>query len=335
MFKRALLRSSILSFPLGQTAVMRHERERCSKDFISRHIIPSARPCAVVCKEDGSKVLLNGGGENWLHPISLHETDSFLTVPLTETVYVGEDLSNSRNVFVVGEGEVHREYAQHREWASPMNVFSSLGSMEQSLLGLALSMKQWAAVTPFCARCGGVMHSADYGMTRECTCCKQCIYPAVNPAIIVAVLDGKGNVILSERRKNREKPSTGCNRPRFSILAGFVAQGESAEATVVREVMEETRARVTSLRYVGSQPWPFPFQLMMCYYAVSDDSPSLVAEDSELVQVRWVSKEDVRKALAGDHPEFMTSPPNTATHLLLKEWVSGRVDNWGRPQACV
>jgi NAD+ diphosphatase len=104
---------------------------------------------------------------------------------------------------------------------------------------------------------------------------------------------------------------------------------------VVREVKEETGASVTSLRYVGSQPWPFPFQLMTCYYAVAEDSPHLVPEKEELVQVRWVPKSEVALMLAGKHEEFVTSPPNTATFPLLEGWVSGRVDDRGQIRAHV
>ena len=176
------------------------------------------------------------------------------------------------------------------------------------------------------------MRSSDYGLTRECTGCKHRIYPPVVPAMIVAVLDGKGNVIMSQRHHHNLDTR---GRPMRTVLSGFVAQGESMEETVVREVKEETGASVTSLRYVGSQPWPFPFQLMTCYYAVAEDSPDLVPEKEELVQVRWVPKSEVALMLAGKHEEFVTSPPNTATFPLLEGWVSGRVDDRGQIRAHV
>ncbi|KAG5484934.1 hypothetical protein LSCM1_07009 [Leishmania martiniquensis] len=311
--------------------VTRHERERCSEGFIDRLAAPAGKSCVVVCKEGASKVLLNGDAASWLHPVLPRGTNLFLKAPLTQAVYIGECMVRPCCVFVVGEKEVHCEYVRHCDWVSTVTVLSSLSPADQSLLSLALSMKQWAATTLFCARCGGAMHSLDYGMTRDCTMCKHRVYATVAPAIIVAVLDGKGNVIMSERRKSGPALSAEGNRTRLTILAGFVAQGESMEEAVLREVMEETGARVTSLRYVGSQPWPFPFQLMACYYAVADDSPHLVAEESELVQVRWVSREEVREALAGNHGEFVTSPPCTATYVLLEEWASGRVDDWGKP----
>ncbi|KAL7699009.1 mutt/nudix family protein-like protein [Lotmaria passim] len=327
--EKVLSKSSLLSFPLADVAVRRYEKERGEAGFIARRAVPAAKPCAVVCKDNGSGILLNGGPTCWLHPILLHGGSSFLRVPITNAAFVGEDTTRPRNVFVVGAQEVEPDYAAHREWASPMSVLASLNPTEQSLLGLALSMQQWSTLNAFCTRCGAAMHSTDFGLTRDCTSCKHRIYPSVVPAMIVAVLDGKGNVIMSERRQRGT--SAPSNKPRLTILAGFVAQGESMEETVVREVMEETGARVTSLRYVGSQPWPKPYELMTCYYAVAEDSPNLKAEEDELMQVRWVSKKDVALMLAGKHREFVTSPPNTATFPLLEAWVSGRIDNRGQP----
>ncbi|EPY38421.1 NAD+ diphosphatase [Angomonas deanei] len=189
-----------------------------------------------------------------------------------------------------------------------------------------MSCVQWLASIPFCAKCGAPTSVNDWGMRRTCTACKQVYYPVISPAMIVAVLDGKGSVLLSQRRQ-QFGPAT--DRPMRTILAGFVAQGESLEETVVREVEEESAARVTSLRYVGSQPWPYPSQLMVCFYAVAGGGHTLVAQESELVNVAWVKKEEVRKALNGEHEEFIIPPPFTAAHTLLSAWASGEVNDLG------
>ncbi|KAL7704511.1 mutt/nudix family protein-like protein [Lotmaria passim] len=326
--EKVLSKSSLLSFPLADVAVRRYEKERGEAGFIARRAVPAAKPCAVVCKDNGSGILLNGGPTCWLHPILLHGGSSFLRVPITNAAFVGEDTTRPRNVFVVGAQEVEPDYAAHREWASPMSVLASLNPTEQSLLGLALSMQQWSTLNAFCTRCGAAMHSTDFGLTRDCTSCKHRIHPSVVPAIIVAVLDGKGNVIMSQRIRPY-KDARG--RPMRTVLSGFVAQGESMEETVVREVMEETGARVTSLRYVGSQPWPTPYELMTCYYAVAEDSPNIAPEAKELSSVEWVSKEEVRRGLANEDPNYGVVPDFTAAHVLLAKWVNGEVDDRGAP----
>lgn len=325
--KKVLAGSSLITFPLSEGGVRRYEKERQHPGFLAPRVTPSAHPCVIVCRGDG-KELLTSGTAAWLHPLPLHASEPFLTVPLSQAVYVGEDAMKSRNVFVVGPEEVHASYIEQRAWTSVRALLSTLAATDQALLGLAVSMKQWALTTSFCSYCGASMQSMDYGMTRECSVCRKKVYPTVSPAMIVAVLDGKGSVIMSRRHGHN---FTAKGKPIQTVLSGFVAQGESMEETVVREVLEETGANVTTLRYVGSQPWPAPYELMTCYYAVAEDSPHITAHDGELLSVHWVPKEEVRKALAGEHPDFEAPPGYTASHLLLDGWVKGLVDDHGRP----
>ncbi|KAG5496035.1 hypothetical protein JIQ42_02921 [Leishmania sp. Namibia] len=141
------------------------------------------------------------------------------------------------------------------------------------------------------------------------------------PAVLVAVMDGRGNVILSQRLKKSKL---------LTLLSGFVLHGESAEVTVRCEVEEETGARVSEVRYIGSQPWPYPYLMMMCYYAVADASPNLVVEASELEKVMWVSKQEGRRALEGRHSNIELHGPGTTPYAMLKRWVDGVVDGHGR-----
>jgi NAD+ diphosphatase len=72
----------------------------------------------------------------------------------------------------------------------------------------------------------------------------------------------------------------------FSVLAGFVEVSESAEETVQREVLEEVGVNVKNIKYYGSQPWPFPSQLMLgfsCEY----DSGDIVLDKNEIAEANW------------------------------------------------
>jgi NAD+ diphosphatase len=73
---------------------------------------------------------------------------------------------------------------------------------------------------------------------------------------------------------------------RYGLVAGFLDMGECLEEAVVREVMEETGIRIKNLRYVGSQSWPFPSQLMAGYVA-DYDGGDIVIETKELEDARW------------------------------------------------
>ena len=76
------------------------------------------------------------------------------------------------------------------------------------------------------------------------------------------------------------------HRPFYSLIAGFVEPGESLEQAVAREVLEETGLRVDNIRYAASQPWPFPHQLMVGFFA-DYAGGELVLQEDELADAGW------------------------------------------------
>nr|AGU67960.1 NAD+ diphosphatase [Strigomonas galati] len=349
---------------LGLTGgrVQLHEQERKARDsssdssdattmptFLQQRLQPpppaatadkgsAAVPHLVVYRPTDNFVLTRGA--SWRLPLAAPTTAAegwragcYPLLDLREAAYVGEDRATvpPQHLFATAPANVDPEYlaAEGATWVPARALLESSPATDAAALALCLSTVSWLTAAPFCSRCGAATAVTDYGHTRTCRACPHVYHPPVSPAVIVAVLDGKGHVLLSERHPPAGRPAPA--RPMRTILAGFVSQGEAAEETVVREVAEESQAAVTALRYVGSQPWPFPHQLMLCYYAVAPDSPELAPELAELASVAWVSKEEVRRALAGTHEEFVVPPPFTAAHRLLTDWVEGKVDDQGEP----
>jgi NAD+ diphosphatase len=109
---------------------------------------------------------------------------------------------------------------------------------------------------------------------------------------------------------------------RFSILAGFVEPGESAEAAVAREVAEEVGLQVTDVRYVGSQPWPFPQSLMLGFIARAEGADTLRLDPDEIEEARWFTRAELR---AGEGPKALPPPVSIARHILDR-WVAGEFD---------
>lgn len=127
-----------------------------------------------------------------------------------------------------------------------------------SLVGRASQWINWYRSHRFCGACGCKNQAIRNGALLFCPVCETEYYPRINPCIIVLVTDV--NRVLLARSSRRGATF-------FSCLAGFIEPGETAEDAVAREVYEEAGVQVTNVRYVKSQPWPFPSQLMLGFYA--------------------------------------------------------------------
>ena len=114
-------------------------------------------------------------------------------------------------------------------------------------------------------------------------------FPRVDPAVICLVHDGADRAVLARQAVWPER--------RFSLLAGFVEAGESFEACVAREIAEEVGLQVRDVRYLGSQPWPFPRSLMVGFHAVADPAEEFAFHDGEIAEAEWFTRDEVRAAL--------------------------------------
>nr|WP_320191512.1 NAD(+) diphosphatase [uncultured Desulfobacter sp.] len=130
----------------------------------------------------------------------------------------------------------------------------------------------------FCGRCGTLTQIMEKDHSRTCPACGFHAYPRISPAVIMSVT--RGDEILLARGTRFPKRQT------FSVLAGFTAPGETLEESVAREVYEETRIRVKNVRYVKSQPWPFPDSLMIGFSA-DYESGKIKIDPEEIIEAAW------------------------------------------------
>lgn len=137
-------------------------------------------------------------------------------------------------------------------------LFGAFEPELHALAGRAVQIVDWDRSHQFCGACASATELSKSDRSRACPRCKVPLYPRLAPAMIVAVERGP-EILLG--RANHFPPGI------FSVLAGFVEPGESAEEAVIREVYEETRIVVSDVRYFGSQPWPFPNSLMLGFQA--------------------------------------------------------------------
>jgi NAD+ diphosphatase len=197
--------------------------------------------------------------------------------------------------------------------AALLQALASLRPGEAATYAAARSVIDWHARHSFCANCGTPTTPFRAGWARACANCGAEHFPRVDPVVIM-IAEHQGRALLG--RGHTWPPG------RYSALAGFLEPGESIEEAVAREIAEEAGVRVTNVRYVASQPWPFPSSLMIaCVGEAQDDAITL--DTTELEHAIWVPRADVRAVLAGGEGPFLPPPPYAIAHTLLTEWAEG------------
>ena len=159
------------------------------------------------------------------------------------------------------------------EWDSP-DLRTAYGLIEPDLHAFAnkgFELIYWDKHSQYCPACG-VPTQPSTAVSKSCPVCGREIFPTLTPAVLVLVR--KGNSILLAR-------AHAFRDPFYSILAGYLEPGESLEECARREVFEETGIRVGNVAYFGSQPWPFPSNLMIGFIA-DYESGELKLQESEL-----------------------------------------------------
>jgi NAD+ diphosphatase len=195
---------------------------------------------------------------------------------------------------------------------------AQMAALDPSEAGAAAAAKGilgWHATHRFCARCGAPSESADAGWKRRCPACGAQHFPRTDPVVIMLV--SHGNRVLLGRQ-------AAWPEGMFSLLAGFVEPGESIEAAVRRETFEEAGVVVGAVRYLSSQPWPFPSSLMIgCAGTALGDA--LNVDPVELEAARWVSREEAVEALAGREPSLMPARRGSIARFLIERWLADRL----------
>ncbi|CAH1652250.1 NAD+ diphosphatase [Hyphomicrobiales bacterium] len=179
-------------------------------------------------------------------------------------------------------------------------------------LGEAKAILHWHARHRFCANCGARTRVEAAGWRRICDACGAQHFPRTDPVVIMLAVRN-GNCLLGRQPRFADKM--------YSCLAGFVEPGETIEDAVRRETKEEAGLTVGRVRYLASQPWPFPASLMIgCIAEALHDE--ITIDRLELEDARWFSRDEAAALLAGTHPDGLSSPkPFAIAHHLLHAFV--------------
>jgi NAD+ diphosphatase len=184
---------------------------------------------------------------------------------------------------------------------------------ELGILAMAKSMLDWHNRHRFCANCGAPTEAAQAGFRRDCAACGAQHFPRTDPVVIMLITRGD-QCLMGRQARFADRM--------YSCLAGFLEPGETVEDAVRRETFEEAGIRVGAVRYLASQPWPFPANIMIgCVGEAMSEEINFDGE--ELEDARWFTKDDVRRMLEGTHEDFAAPSPIAIANHLLREWLKG------------
>eukprot|EP00468_Gymnochlora_sp_CCMP2014_P000827 CAMPEP_0167739960 /NCGR_PEP_ID=MMETSP0110_2-20121227/12_1 /TAXON_ID=629695 /ORGANISM="Gymnochlora sp., Strain CCMP2014" /LENGTH=330 /DNA_ID=CAMNT_0007623801 /DNA_START=237 /DNA_END=1226 /DNA_ORIENTATION=- len=200
-----------------------------------------------------------------------------------------------------------------------------ISRLDAAIMTTAVGKATFHKNSRFCGRCGSKTESKGFGTKRVCTNCGYEVFPRQDPAMIVLVSHGEYCLLGRQAR---------WPKGWYSCLAGFVEVGESLEDAVVREVLEESSIHVErdSVRYIASQPWPFPQSYMIGFHAeakkTEDGSlPKIDCSDDELETARWISRKEMKAKLEWKEKgedlkrgDFGFPGPHALAHQLIKAW---------------
>jgi NAD+ diphosphatase len=210
----------------------------------------------------------------------------------------------------------HPEVEDAYHFGDLRGVMGRLNRRDAELAASARALFSWHSTHQFCSRCGKPSDVTMAGWQRSCPSCGGQHFPRTDPVVIMLITHG--NDVLLGR-------SPGWPERMWSLLAGFVEPGETMEAAVRREVMEETRVPVGPVDYLASQPWAFPNSLMFGCRGEATGR-EIVIDPVELEAAIWVPKEEMVDVLAGTHPEIRPLRKGAIAEFLIRNWVADTLD---------
>lgn len=271
----------------------------------------------------GGRIMLAGVAPGHAVLADAREAPVFLGADASGAPWFAQDVSDwapegalpDMTAFFDPTAVQHPALPPHWAFGELRGAMLALSPLEAEIAATARAILHWHESHRFCARCGQPSAPVEGGWQRRCPACNTGHFPRTDPVVIMLVT--QGNAALLGR-------SPAWPEGMYSCLAGFMEPGETMEAAVAREVMEETGVPVGPVRYVTSQPWPFPASLMLgCRVEALDRA--LTLDPVEIEDALWVGREELAEVFAGTHPHIRPPRKGAIAEYLMRQWLADRL----------
>lgn len=314
--KVILVRNGLVAVPRGQGAFVDYESAK-----MRLSTLPGAYMGAQLAAHPEAVVMFLGsyGGVRGEHVVAVD-----ITRLQSDTSMLADAASNSADssfdegaqaemTSLHSHADLLAQAVERFDWVDLRGFAPHASAREAGQATSAICLSMWHNRQHFCPMCGARVEAVNGGWAQRCTGKSdgnRLLFPRIEPAVITAIVDAQDRLLIQHNVAWR-------NPKLYSVCAGFVETGENLEHAVRREAKEETGVDLGEVRYLGSQPWPFPASLMMAFkaQALSD----VVHVDGEETKIaRWVTRDEYTSELIAGRIEA----PGKATiaRYMIEEW---------------
>ncbi|HXA12460.1 MAG TPA: NAD(+) diphosphatase [Mycobacterium sp.] len=252
--------------------------------------------------------------------VVLHGAAELADKPPPDAVFLGR-IEGGRHVWAIrGALQAPEDPDVHAEVLNLRSLGPIFDDTSSQLVSSAIALLNWHDSARFSPMDGSPTKPARGGWSRVNPVTGHEEFPRIDPAVICLVHDGGDRAVLARQAVWPERM--------FSLLAGFVEAGESFEVCVAREIREEIGVHVHDVRYLGSQPWPFPRSLMIGFHALGDPDEEFSFNDGEIAEAAWFTRDEVRAALqAGDwssssESKLLLPGSISIARVIIESWAA-------------
>jgi NAD+ diphosphatase len=297
-----------ISAPLDRASELRSDEAELNRLWSAAKII----------RVSESKLATDGQSLRFLNASEVEKLIASKIFSTGDKYFLGIDSSSKVAYFAWDCDEVGQGVGESS--AEGMASLRELGAtLDEFHLGIsmhAIALSNWHRSHPHCSRCGAETASTLGGSVRVCVKDQSQHHPRTDSAVIVLVKDKDDRILLGHQPIWPDG--------RFSTFAGFLEPGETFEQCVEREVFEESGVKVNEIKYLGSQPWPFPASIMIAFSAVVVDPSTAKADGVEITEVRWFTRDELKTSVADG--SLLLPPTISVARKMIAMWFGPGAD---------